>query len=489
MNAPRPASTRDGGQSLIRATSVLASGSAVGQLAAFLLSPVLALLFDPAAFGVLATFVAVVSVITVVAGLRYELAIPLPADEGDAAALVMAALALCTLSALLSWPVLHVLDRIGLSLLPPTAGAAAAVAVLASGGYEILNRWAMRRERISLAAASKVVQGLTVPVLQIGLGWLALLPPASALIAGYVAGRAAALGLLLYGLCRRGGGRLLRAGLNGRRMRAALIRYRRFPLYTSAAAVMNSLGSRLLVLYLAAYADAATTGACAFAYIVLAAPVGLIGQATAQLIHARGAKVQPTGGLSALVWSVFTTLVRTGLPLGVVIAVSAPEVFAVLFGAQWRAAGTIAQWLVPWLLVTYIASPLSVIPSVLERQSFDFVMQTTLVAARILALAVGWLLDNHEVAIWLFSAASAVVTAAFVLPTLRLAAIPCRRALKTVAANAVLAAGLAAAVLAGKLLAPEALRNPLTVATAVSACVLVGCILVFRQRALRSPLA
>lgn len=462
------------GPSLVRATSLLAGGSAVGQLAAFVLSPVLASLFDPAAFGVLATFVAVVSIITVVSALRYELAIPLPVDDDAAAALVGAGLIMCVISALLSWPLLHVLDGVGLELLPASAGAAAAVAVFACGGYEVLNRWAMRRDRIPLAAMSKVAQGLTVPLLQIGLGWFNVLPPAAALIAGYVAGRGAALGILVAGLCRHGGGRRLAAGLDGRLMRAMLGRYRRFPLFTSASAVLNAAGSRLLILYLAAFADAAAAGACAFAYIVLAAPIGLITQATAQLIHARGAKLQPSDGLRALVWTVFTALVRTGIPCGLVIAVTAPEAFALAFGAQWQQAGTIAQWLVPWLLVTYIASPLAVIPSLLERQPFDLLMQAVLMAARLAALALGWALGEPAAAIWLFSAASAVVTAAFVLPTLRLAAIPCRQALKPILFSAALAAGLALAVLAAKALAPEPVRNLLTVGAAAIACAVIA---------------
>lgn len=482
MTDPPPSCPESDSRSLVRATSLLASGSAVGQVAAFLLSPVLAALFDPAAFGVLATFVAVVSIVTVAAALRYELAVPLPADETDAAALVMLALGLCAISALASWPLLRGLDAVGLDLLTPSLAAAAAVAVFASGGYEVLYRWAIRHERIAVAAASRVVQGLAVPVVQITLGWLALLPPAAALVAGYVAGRTAAAVLLAAALMRRGGRRRLAGGFDAGVIRAMAARYRRFPLYTTAAALMNALGARLLILYLAAFADAATAGLCAFAYLILAAPVGLIGQATAQIIHARGARELRRGGLDGLVWTVFTTLVRTGLPVGFVLAASAPEAFALVFGAPWQPAGIISRWLLPWLLVTYVASPLTVIPSLLDRQPFELTMQATLFAARILALTVAWALGDHEAAIWLFSAASTAVTAAFLVPTLRLAGIAPRRVLPPLARHAAIATALAVLVVGARELAPDRSRDVLTVAAAAVAVALAGLPLLLSAR-------
>jgi O-antigen/teichoic acid export membrane protein len=487
MTEPPPTCPESDAPSLARATSLLASGSAVGQAAAFLLSPVLAALFDPAAFGVLATFVAVVSIVTVAAALRYELAVPLPAEDGDAAALVMLALGLCAISALASWPLLRGLDALGLDLLTPSLAAAAAVTVFASGGYEVLHRWAIRHERIAVAAASRVVQGLAVPVVQITLGWLALLPPAAALVTGYVAGRTAAAALLAAGLMRQGGRCQLAAGFDGGVIRAMAARYRRFPLYTTAAALMNALGARLLILYLAAFADAATAGLCAFAYLILAAPVGLIGQATAQIIHARGARELRRGGLDALVWTVFTTLVRTGLPVGFVLAASAPEVFALLFGNQWQAAGSMAQWLLPWLLVTYVASPLTVIPSLLDRQPFELTMQASLFAARTLALATAWMLEDHEAAIWIFSAASAMVTAAFLLPTLRLAGVTPRRVLREVGRRMAIAAALTLPVIGASTLAPERSRDLLTAATAAIALGFAAFPLLWSTRPWRLP--
>lgn len=473
MTDPPPAPARDAGPSLIGATSLLAGGTAVGQLAAFLLSPLLAILFDPAAFGVLASFVAVVSIVTVVAALRYELAIPLPADDRDAAALVMAGFALCAVCALATWPLLRGLERLGLALLPAAAVAPAAAAVFACGGFEVLNRWAMRQERIALASASRLVQGLTVPLLQLALGWLALLPPAAALIAGYLAGRAAALLVLAGGLLGHGGGRALRQGLSARAIFAALVRYRRFPLFTTAATLMNALGARLLILYLAVFAGAATAGACAFAYLVLAAPAALIAQATAQTIHARGARARAEGRLGALLSTVFAALVRTGVPIASLAAVAAPEVFPLIFGEAWRPAGNLTAMLVPWVLVAYLTAPLTVVPAILERQPFELAMQTTLFAVRLAALGLAWALGEHVHAVWLFSAASAAAMAGFAIPALRWAGADLGRAGQALLIHGGLACVLVLVVMVGRTLAPEPLRAALTLATVSAAAVAV----------------
>jgi O-antigen/teichoic acid export membrane protein len=72
----------------------LVSGTAFAQIITILASPILTRLYSPEAFGFLAIFISITSIVGVIACMRYELAIMLPKSDEKAANL----LALCLLS-------------------------------------------------------------------------------------------------------------------------------------------------------------------------------------------------------------------------------------------------------------------------------------------------------------------------------------------------------------------------------------------------------
>ena len=68
-----------------RSVGILAGGTAAGQAIIVAASPILTRLYTPEDFGVLAVYASLLSILGVVASLRYELAIPLPESDEEAA--------------------------------------------------------------------------------------------------------------------------------------------------------------------------------------------------------------------------------------------------------------------------------------------------------------------------------------------------------------------------------------------------------------------
>ena len=85
----------------------LASGTAIAQLLLALAMPALTRLYTPADYGTLAVYSSTLTVLLVLASLRYEAAIPLPEDEEVAGSLLALTLivlaAMAVLVALLVW--------------------------------------------------------------------------------------------------------------------------------------------------------------------------------------------------------------------------------------------------------------------------------------------------------------------------------------------------------------------------------------------------
>jgi len=79
------------------------------------------------------------------------------------------------------------------------------------------------------------------------------------------------------------------------------------------------------------------------------------------------------------------------------------ELFALVLGAQWATAGEYTRILAPWLLLVFIASPLSTIFSVLERQTVDFAFNLLILFSRVAVLYIGGVYGSPVIALTLFS--------------------------------------------------------------------------------------
>src|SRR5690606_25977012 len=83
-------------------------------------------------------------------------------------------------------------------------------------------------------------------------------------------------------------------------------------------------------------------------------------------------------------------------------------IFVWVFGESWRQAGEFARWMVPWLYLVFVSSPLSSIFSVLEKQKEGMVFQVILFGTRLFALYAGAMTGSVVIAVASFSIAGAI---------------------------------------------------------------------------------
>ena len=101
----------------------------------------------------------------------------------------------------------------------------------------------------------------------------------------------------------------------------------------------------------------------------------------------------------------FQLLTQIGFPIILLVGVSAPEMFHIVFGSNWKEAGEMAMFLAPWLALVFITSPLSSLPFVVQRQSQEFGLQVFMLAVRVVALFVGGHLGGKNGALIAFAVA------------------------------------------------------------------------------------
>jgi O-antigen/teichoic acid export membrane protein len=359
----------------VRPVGVLVGGTALGQGIVALALPVVTRLYSPADFSVAATFVAVLSICGVAACLRFELAIPLPERDDDAANLLAIALAstlLATCAAGLG--VVFLRDQAVTWLRQPRLAPfmwLLPLGIALTGTYNALVAWSVRKKDFGAIARTRISQALGVAGIQILFGWLAW-TPLGLLVAQVVNSGAGCLNLALRSI-RTSSNQLRTISLH--RMRSLFLAYRRFPGYSTIEALANAAGMQVPVILIAAAAAGPEAGYLALATTVTQAPLGMIGGAIAQVYLSRAPAEYRTGTLGSFTASMLGGLLKTGVGPLILAGFVAPDVFVFVFGHSWRRSGDLVAWMTPWSVMQFLAVPISMALHVTQNQRAALVLQ------------------------------------------------------------------------------------------------------------------
>jgi O-antigen/teichoic acid export membrane protein len=354
---------------LARGVTVLVTGSAFGQLLIVAASPLLTRLYTPADFGLLAVFSALLGILGAVVCLRYELAIPLAADDGLMVNLLALSLVVALLVSSLTGGILWLwgdviagwLNAEGLGsllwLLP--------IGLLGVGCTHGLINWAVRRQAFGRITRTQISRSIGRVVTQIGFG-LAVSGPFGLLI-GQIIGQSAGITTLARAFHRSEP--LLWRTVRLRDMARAAARFGSFAALATGTALLTNAGRFAPALLVAALFGAEVAGWFALAQRILDAPT-LVGTAVARVYlseaprRARANDASMYALFQATTWRLLAFGVLT---LGLVV-VAGPQLFALVFGPGWEEAGRFAQFLALMALARLVVDPVAQTLTVLGRQ-------------------------------------------------------------------------------------------------------------------------
>ncbi|MEZ5411895.1 MAG: oligosaccharide flippase family protein [Acidimicrobiales bacterium] len=404
-----------GRKSYLRSSSAVLLGSVAGQVVFLAVSPLLTRRYPPAAFGVAGVFTAVLAMASTPANGRYHLAIAIPESPLEARALLR-------LSMWFTPPAAAAMGALFLGYLQLTgygggrdrllAGTAMALAVALFGVAAAYQALLGRIDAFTDVGWSRAGQGVVNTVVSLGLGTAG---SAGGLVAGQLAGQGAAGAVAGIGLWR-----LRRQWCVPGRMPLWPLarRYSSFPLLSTPAGVMNSLGVQAPVLLIPLLFSIQSTGIYALSYRMIIAPAAMLTMALATVFQGSAPDAHRDGRLLGEITRIVNVMTRVALPLTVALVIAGPLVATVLFGDEWKGAGRLFQLLAPWFLVIIVVAPLSPTFTVLEQLRRDLVFQTSLVVSRVVAVLIGGLAGSFELGVALSSA----VTVAHYLVFLHLVA-------------------------------------------------------------------
>ncbi len=374
-----------GSSTFLRSVGTLVGGTVLAQAITALTLPVIARLYSPSDFSLLAVFGGILAVVAVAACLRFDVVIPIPERDEDAVnVLAMSLMWAVVVSVLLALVVLGMAETLGGWLNQPRLAAnlwLLPIGVLLAGSYSALQFWCVRKKQFGRIATTRVGQSCAGAGVQIGAGWLGFGP------IGLLLGQILSTGAGTIGL----GGYLLRdraslRSIEWTRMRALFRRYDRFPKYSTLEALSNSAGIQLPILLISALVTGPEAGFLLLAMYVIQAPMGVIGGATSQVFLSRAPAEHRAGRLGLLTESVLSGLVRAGVGPLLCLGIVAPGLFAIVFGEEWRRSGVLVSWMTPWFIMQFLAAPVSMALHVANQQKVALVLQVAGLLFRVAAV-------------------------------------------------------------------------------------------------------
>lgn len=387
-----------------KSVAILFSGTVIAQAIPIAVSPILTRIYRPDEFGLLAIYAACVTVLSVIATMRFELAITLPDNHLDAANLVMLTLKVCTLiSALLFVPITlfgrdmavalgHERLAFWLYLLP--------LSVLASGVFSTLQFWYNRLSQYKTIAVNRVQQSLLTAGTQISFG---LSKVSGGLLIGSVFANLTFTSWIGRKLWEHN--KTLFKQTNSQAQLQLARRYSSHPKYIAPSQLIGVTAQQIPLLIISTVYSLAATGFFSLAFRLVSLPTTLVASAIGDVYRQKIAEEYNQKGEFRTIF--LKTLIATSslalLP-SLVLYASAPTLFALLFGESWRIAGEYAQILIISAYVQFIFTPIDKGALVVGANRYIFIWHCVrLVALTILFFYALYQKPSIEIILYLFA--------------------------------------------------------------------------------------
>lgn len=394
-------------ESFFKNVMTLMSGTVIAQGMVLLCTPILTRLYSPEAFGALTVFTAVTSILSVISCGRYELGIVLPEDDTEASNLLILSLIITILTTLLVVVGILIIYQLPISFAIDIKKTSISwiwyvpLSLFVTGLYQALNYWATRKKQFGRLAVRQITQAITMTIVQLIIGWL-IVANGISLIIGLIIGQTTATGLMLIQTWKEDGNFICDT-YNYKTVKRVAFCYRKFPLYTIWASLLNALSPQLPVFFLSAVSLSAS-GYFGLATRVVGLPMSLIGNSVSQVFFADASEELIIQGSCV---QIFRITVRRLLGIGVLFSILVLIVsyfMDTIFGSQWDKAGIILIILIPMFFVRFISSPVSSIYYIRQKQDWDLYITLVFAIIPILAFTVSKQLEfESNIAIALYS--------------------------------------------------------------------------------------
>ena len=386
------------------------SSNAISQVIGIVAYPVITRLYAPELFGEFNLFLSIAGILILLTTGRYELAIVLPESEKKATALFHLSLLLTVCISFLFFILIQLFDKSiisffhqeQLALLLPYLP----VYLLLWGVWRTLNNFFIRQKKYySLSAynISQSVAGMGIKCFfglkgffSLGLLWGQLLGQFLAVTVSVVLGRSSFKRLKPW---------------DKQEIIAVAKTYSNFPKFQLPQGLLNGFSDYLPVLLLSFYFEPGKIGLFSLVLTIGFALMLFAGSIYQTMFRKISEQIQNQKKIMNDCLLFVKMCLIAMLPFFILIMFMPDRFFTILLGLKWTGFGFYLKCMLPWLFLEMMNISLLFIPNLFFRQKTAMIIEIIYVASRIIALLSGAYFRNFDLAIGLFSAVSALITA------------------------------------------------------------------------------
>jgi O-antigen/teichoic acid export membrane protein len=366
------------GGEFIRNVLTLMTGTTIAQAIPVLVTPILTRMYSPGDFGVAALFLSITTIFGVIANGRYELAIVLPVEDEDAINITALSILISASLSIFLLPIVVIFNNQIAVLLNSQEIRPwlylAPLAIFLTGLFNALSYFNVRIKKFKKIATANVYKSVVQATVRLGLG---LLKTGSAgLISGQILSNLTGNSTLALDLIKN---KKLLSKINRTDIKRLAKRYIDFPKFSTWSALANTLSYNLTNIFISTVYSASTLGLYSMGNTAIGMPSSLVGNAVGQVFFEKANEERNRTGCAVHTFnSTFRGLMLIAVPTFVVLYFIVEDLFAFVFGDEWRVAGQYAKIMLPLFFARFVTAPISTTNIVFEKQKIGLIWQTSL---------------------------------------------------------------------------------------------------------------
>ena len=374
---------------IVKNSITLINGTIIAQIINIIISPLISRLYGPGNFGNYSNIVAIISITSIIATLKYDLAImDRENDEYIAKNTYYLAMFSNTIISLLI-----ILLGIFLSIFKIFAFSFFDYIIIGlitffSASNIILNVWLNRSGHYKVIRNNKIIYSVFYAILSVVCGYLGFeyYGLIFSLLFSYII---QFIYIYAFLLVKTDFGQYKFSMVN---IKYLAKKYIKFPKFQMPAMLLNSASTQLPVILFTNLISSTVSGWYALTVKIINLPMTIIGQALSDIYFKEASLLkgeQKYERLKEFTYNTYKKLLVIGIiPIGIIIGYG-DILFEFVFGSQWYMSGVYAMLLAPWYYMVFVSSPLSHLFVILDKQKSNLILNIVVLVSRILSIIMG----------------------------------------------------------------------------------------------------
>ncbi|MEA2017648.1 MAG: oligosaccharide flippase family protein [Campylobacterota bacterium] len=357
----------------------LMTGTTIAQAIPIAISPILTRIYTPEDFGIFALFISIVSIMAVVSTGKYEMSLILPKKDTFAYQLLIFSGIIALISSIIYISSVVLIDTFYsidaiYYLLPFT--------VLFIGLNNTFDKYNNRVKNYKLMSYQRLIKTTIESIVSVF--FMILFSIKTGLIWGFVLGYLVSNLTMLYINIKSFQKKAFI--ISKSKMKILAKKYINFPKYNMPHAMLNTVSANAPIFLIPIFYGNATLGLYAFGLKIVQAPLGLL---SASIFNVLGQKMAEEYAKGNEILTIYKTMLKKLSLVAIAMIpffIFADDIFAFVFGSEWREAGDYIQILSPWILLIFIGAPLSTIAHIYNQQRKALTIEVISIVVKLLIL-------------------------------------------------------------------------------------------------------